>query len=172
MRQRTLACILSNPPTTSGARTLARLDLAREALGFETAVVANLFVRPSRRTGEIRLMGTDQDGWLEARPGLAHALCVSDAVLFAFGVEEPSGQARVHFREQLGWMRGEVSARQLTAYQVGDGPRHPSRWQRWTYRAHPDVTFPEAVRRSLVTVSGHHPPHNECAASPEGDGLE
>ncbi len=40
---RHLVVIGSNPPTTSGRRTLRRVELARELLGFRTVEIVNLF---------------------------------------------------------------------------------------------------------------------------------
>lgn len=148
----TLACILANPPTTSGARTLARVELARTILGFRESCVANMLARPSYRTSGIGAVGAEIDGWLEARRRLEEVLMNADAVLLAYGVAAPSGQARGHFRDQVNWLQSVIAARGVRTYQVGDGPRHPSRWQRWTYRLHPDLGFPEALKLSLIEV--------------------
>jgi hypothetical protein len=150
--RRTLVAVLTNPPLTDGTRTLRRVTLATELLGFDDVVVANLFSVPSRATGALAELGTTEDGWLAARASLKAGLDVGRGVLLAYGATLPTGEARVQFRHQVEWLRRQIVARALPAWHVGDGPRHPSRWQRWTYRAHPDVAFPEALRSSLVLV--------------------
>lgn len=47
----TLLAVLTNPPLTDGTRTLRRVDLAAELLGFDQQRVANLFAVPSHATG-------------------------------------------------------------------------------------------------------------------------
>lgn len=148
----TLVAVLANPPLTDGKRTLRRVALAAELLGFDDVAVANLFSMPSHRTGAITELGTAEDGWLEARESLETCLGTGDGVLLAYGATSPSGEARVQFRQQVAWLHRRITARNLPTWHVGDGPRHPSRWQRWTYRAHPNVPFPEALRGSLVPV--------------------
>ena len=151
----TLACILANPPTTSGARTLARVELARDVMGFREVRTANLFARPSHRTSGIGPIGVESDGWLEARPGLQDVLQHADAILLAYGVVVPAGRARVHCRDQTEWLDDQIASRRLPTFQVGDGPRHPSRWQRWTFRLHPELEFIDALRLALVEVGGN-----------------
>lgn len=137
----TLVAVLANPPLTDGKRTLRRVALAAELLGFDDVAVANLFSVPSRRTGAITELGTAEDGWMAARASLETCLDAGDGVLLAYGATSPSGEARLQFRQQVTWVHSRIAARELPAWYVGDGPRHPSRWQRWTYRAHPDVPF-------------------------------
>jgi hypothetical protein len=148
----TLVAVLANPPLTDGKRTLQRVSLAAELLGFDDVAVANLFSVPSHRTGAITELGIDADGWLAARGSLETCLGAGDGVLLAYGATSPSGEARVQFRQQVDWLHDRIAAEDLPTWHVGDGPRHPSRWQRWTYRAHPNVPFPDALRESLVPV--------------------
>jgi hypothetical protein len=149
----TLVAVLANPPLTDGKRTLSRVALAAELLGFADVAVANLFSMPSHRTGAIAELGATEEGWLTARASLETCLGAGDGVLLAYGATSPSGEARLQFRQQVAWLRSRITARELPTWHVGDGPRHPSRWQRWTYRAHPDVPFAEALRSSLVPVA-------------------
>ncbi|MBB5891853.1 hypothetical protein [Kutzneria kofuensis] len=128
------------------------MTLAAELLGFDNVAVANLFSVPSHRTGAITELGAAEDGWLAARGSLETCLGAGDGVLLAYGATSPSGEARVQFRQQVAWLHHRIAAEDLPIWHVGDGPRHPSRWQRWTYRAHPDVPFTEALRDSLVLV--------------------
>lgn len=151
-----LACVLANPPTTSGSRTLGRVGKAAELLGFSGAEVVNLFPLATYRTGGISELGAEAEYWLQARKPIEEALQRSAAVLLGYGATEPSGLARDHHRDQVAWLRRRIAERNLPTYQVGDGPRHPSRWQRWTYRHHPDISFLEALGLSirLVTYDG------------------
>jgi hypothetical protein len=148
----TLVVVLTNPPLTDGKRTLRRVALAAELLRFDEVAVANLFSVPSHATGAIAELGATEEGWLEARPSLDACLGVGNGVLLAYGATSPTGEARFQFRRQVAWLRSRIAARALPIWHVGDGPRHPSRWQRWTYRAHPEVPFPEALRNSFVLV--------------------
>ena len=149
-RRRTLVAILANPPTTPGARTRGRVALAASLLGFERVQISNMFAYASHSTGAIAELGQTDQGWLEARPHLSSSLRDCDAVLLAYGAYAPAGPARLHYKQQVDWLRGEVMNQSVPAWWVGDGPRHPSRWQRWTYRAHPAVPFEDALRRSFA----------------------
>lgn len=151
--ERALLAVLTNPPLTTGTRTLRRTALVAEQLGFAQVHVVNLFAVPSHATGEIAALGLEEAGWLSAREAILTRLIASHGVLLAYGATAPTGPARLHFRRQVDWLHGVVAHRDLPSWQVGDGPRHPSRWQRWTHRAHPGVPFEEALRASLVTVS-------------------
>ena len=148
--ERTLLAVLSNPPLTDGIRTLRRVHLAANLLGFEEAAVANLFAFPSHSTGAIATLGATPEGWTAARPQLQASLDQSGSVLLAYGSTPPTGPARHNFYAQVEWLHHHLSALGTPTWQVGDGPRHPSRWQRWTCRAHPGLTFSEALRVSLV----------------------
>lgn len=150
--RKTLVAVLANPPLTDGQRTLRRVALAAELLGFDDVAIANLFSVPSYRTGAITELGAAEDGWLAARDSLETCLGVGDGVLLAYGATSPSGEARVQFRQQVAWLHHRIAAEDLPTWHVGDGPRHPSRWQRWTCRAHPDVPFVEALRDSFVPI--------------------
>ena len=146
----TLLVVGSNPPSeTSGRRTLARVEQARVILGFERAVMANLFALPTYRSGGVSELGQVPDGWLMARSELREALMDCSGVLLAYGVGEPVGAARTLHREQVKWLDAEVEQRALPTWWVGGAPRHPSRWQRYTWRQHPGVAFTEALKTAL-----------------------
>ena len=147
-----LLCILANPPIGDGARTRARVELAREVLAYETAIVGNLFAMPSRSVTDISKLGATPDGWNAARAELETQLAKCDGVLLAYGASQPTGQARGHHRSQLQWLRDRLAATTVPLYWVGDGPRHPSRWQRWTARVHPKREFRAALAESLVII--------------------
>lgn len=147
-----LVAVLSNPPITDGRRTARRVELARMILGFDAHLIVNMFAWPSHATRDLKLLGTAPSGWAEARPGIVTALNSAGGVLLGYGSTAPVGAARIQFCAQVDWLNEQLSTLTLPVWQLGDGPRHPSRWQRWTYRAHPDIPFDEAVRRSLVPV--------------------
>ena len=141
----------SNPPSqTSGHRTRARVEQAAAILGFERAVIANLFALPTYRSGGISDAGRTPEGWLEARSLLVSALDDCHGVLLAYGTQQPSGEARAHHREQVRWLEGEIGERGLPCWWVGGAARHPSRWQRYTWRELPGVDFGTALQRSLT----------------------
>lgn len=165
-RPKTLLAVLSNPPLTDGRRTLNRVELAAGLLGFDQVVVGNLFAVPSHATGAISALGLGPEGWATARSHLTDHLAGCDGALLAFGVSAPAGGARDHFRHQVRWLLDRTVSAGLPTWQVGDGPRHPSRWQRWTSRTHPDLAFPEALRTSLVRVEPPGDPR-----TPEGAAI-
>lgn len=143
-----------NPPArTSGLRTLNRLQQARGILGFEDVRLANLFSLASYQSGELSQLGAEPQGWIDARAPLEVELDESAAVLLAYGTQPPSGQARLHFREQVGWLEIQLVARGLPTWWVGGAPRHPSRWQRYTHRTYPHLTYAEALTLSLEPCS-------------------
>lgn len=151
-RTKTLVAVLSNPPLTDGQRTLRRVALAGSILGFAAHRVVNMFAIPSHATGALGRLGMAESGWASARMEMCAGLKNADGVLLGYGSTLPSGTAREHFRAQVDWLSGQLSSMEVPIWQLGETPRHPSRWQRWTYRAHPGVSFEEAVRRSLMRV--------------------
>lgn len=149
---RTLFAVRTDPPLTDGRRTLNRVTMAANLLRFDRVTVGNPFAVPSHATGAITELGVTPHGWAMAKSHLTDHLASSDGVLLAFGVTAPSGPARDHFRSQVRWLIERTVSLGLPTWQVGDGPRHPSRRQRWTSRAHPDLGFHKALRTSLVQV--------------------
>lgn len=147
----TLLAVLSNPPTTSGHLTLNRVELARQLLGFERVAVVNLFPAPSYRTGELSQLGATPEAWLPARQDIAEQLPIAEGVLLAYGCSAPSGPAREHFRTQERWLTSLLADRSVPVWRVGGTPRHPSRWQRWTVRQHPNLEFRRALSLELAT---------------------
>lgn len=153
-----LVAILANPPVTDGMRTLRRVELAAELLGFTDVGTANLFALPSHATGAIAELGVTEMGWLQARPNLTASINSAEGVLLAYGTTPPAGKARLHFHQQVLWLTEQIAHRSIPTWHVGDGPRHPSRWQRWTHRTYPETPFLEALRNSIVEV-GPSPPN-------------
>ena len=154
---RRLVAILANPPLTDGLRTLRRVQLAAELLGFTTVGTANLFALPSHATGAIAKLGATAPGWLQARPDLAASIRSAEGVLLAYGITAPAGDARHHFRQQVEWLTEQISEHSVPTWYVGDGPRHPSRWHRWTHRTYPDLPFLTALQNSIVQVPQNIP---------------
>lgn len=146
----TLLVVGSNPPTTSGQRTIARAQQACRALGFDRYELANLFTLPTYRTTGVSTAGVSPVGWEDARPSLVHGLDVASAVLLAYGVSKPAGEAGRHHHAQVRWLEHEISTRDLPVWWVGGAPRHPSRWHRHTHRVFPEMTFPDALRTALA----------------------
>lgn len=146
-----LLVLMSNPPsTTTGDRTLRRVELLQALFGIEESLTANLFAIPTYRTGEISDVGVDATGWLNARPAIAEAMDHCTAIMLAYGGQEPSGPARTHFREQIAWAEQLIESRKLPVWSVGGRPLHPSRWHRFTYSNYPGVPFHDALVRSVV----------------------
>ncbi|WP_373427492.1 DUF1643 domain-containing protein [Arthrobacter pascens] len=149
----TLLAIASNPPLqTSGRRTLARIEQAQRILGFDSNLLVNLFSFASYRTGDVAELGSTEDGWHRARPALQEGINRADGVLLAYGASAPGGPARQHFHEQVRWLADELAVAQKPAWWVGGTARHPSRWQRFTCRAHPGMDFGEALPLAIQTV--------------------
>lgn len=147
---KTLLVVGSNPPKTSGQRTLARAEQARLILNYDHFDIANVFSVPTHRTTDVATVGALPTGWLDARGPLAHALDRASAVLLAYGVGKPAGVAARHYKEQLAWLNGEIEQRGLTVWWVGGAARHPSRWQRYTFRAYPEMPFSKALQTALT----------------------
>lgn len=147
-----LLTVLSNPATTSGIRTLSRVEAARKVLGFQTVAAENLFALATHSSRDISVAGVDASGWLLARSNLAQSLSIADAVVLAFGCSGPSGPALAHYRAQLDWLRMEILARGLETWMVGARPRHPSRWHRHTSAEYPSLTFQDALPFALQRV--------------------
>lgn len=145
-----LVAILATPPlVTSGERSLARVRLAAEILGLRSVTVTNLLDVATRDVIDIAHAGRDPEPWLDSRDNLTTQLATAGAVLLAWGTTSPSGPARHHHRAQIAWIADIVRERSLACWTVGGTPRHPSRWQRYTSREHPNIPFSVALAASL-----------------------
>lgn len=145
----TLVAILHSPPATPGARTRQRLQIAMRLLGHEELTVANIFPLTTQSSVDPIIRGASEAVWLEARAEITEALQGATSVLLGYGVAEPAGSARHHFRAQVEWLTTQLTAVGAPVWNVGGAPRHPTRWHRHTRRAHPQVDFIEALRREL-----------------------
>lgn len=149
-----LGAVLCNPPYgTSGIRTLNRVKLAADILGFIDSQVANLFVLPSYRSNGLTQIGDSGAGWMAARPGLDLLLETSDAILLAYGVSAPVGAAKTFHSDQVRWLEEKINRRSLPVFGVGGQPRHPSRWQRYTHLNHPEMPFKSALSMCFAPMA-------------------
>lgn len=145
-----LAAVLNSQPShSSGKLTLERVGMAGEILGAKNVSVCNLFGLATRSVLDVSSLGTDEHGWTQARSSILVSLDDATDVLLAFGVQEPTGKARSFFRAQIEWLGEMVADRGLRTWTVGGSPRHPSRWQRYTVRSFPDLSFADALAQSF-----------------------
>lgn len=148
-----LLAVLANPPLTDGSMTRKRVEALARILGEPTVTIENVFPVATSRSGDISTIGADPQVWLDHRQQLAQHLATSRKVLLGYGIQEPSGPARLHHRAQIAWLCRELLAARLTPIEIGDGPRHPSRWNRHTYRNHPGIAFESAIALSIRSVT-------------------
>lgn len=90
--------------------------------------------------------------WLESRAAISAGLAACNGVVLGYGVSEPTGAARLHYRAQIDWLWGELRASESLIWSVELPPRHPSRWHRLTYKLAPDTLFPDALRSVLLQI--------------------
>src|SRR5699024_8574936 len=149
-----LVVIGSNPPLgTSGNRTRRRVELAGEVLEYSDVELVNIFELASCRTGEITRIGENKCGWLRAREVIRVSLQTADGIMVAYGLQPPSGAARLNFSEQVEWLWHKFRRLELPVWNVGGAPRHPSRWQRYTNKHYPELQFAEALKNSFTRAS-------------------
>jgi len=144
-----LVVVGATPALTSGKRTLARCESARIVLQATTCELVNLFAYPTNNVREVAVLGASPAGWLSARSSITDALRRADMVILGYGLTKPSGSAGKHHEAQVVWLKETLLAGKSSVFQVGDGPRHPSRWQRWTSRAYPGTPFLIALGQSF-----------------------
>lgn len=80
-----LLAILATPPETSGERTLKRLELARQILGFDFVRVVNVLDVPTFRTNGISIVGKEVLPWVESRAAISAGLAGCDGVVLGYG---------------------------------------------------------------------------------------
>jgi len=150
---RHLVAILHSPPLGDGARTLARVTIARDALGCDSASIANLYAAPLANVNAFESSPHGGgDAWKRARILMRRELARADAtdVLLAYGVQSPSGDHRLAFAEQLSWLHHTLERTTATVWTFGGRPYHPSRWQRVTHRHEPGTPVEALAARLLV----------------------
>lgn len=148
-RRNALLAICASPPTTSGLRTRNRLALARDLLAFEKVQIVNIFNAPTQSTRDLTIAGVDPLPWAIARHEIESQLDMADGVLLCYGVSTPSGPARLQWQTQTTWLSSKLAPLSIPTWTVGGLPRHPSRWQRYTYKELPDMDFRLALQTSL-----------------------
>lgn len=109
----------------------------------------NLFAHATRDLAGITTLGVSEDGWSAARSELTGQLRRAQGALLGYGAQSPSGVAGQLFKEQVEWLEAELTQVALPVWVVGGLPRHPSRWQRHTHRAHFGTPFEVALYASL-----------------------
>jgi len=152
-----LGVVLASPPLTDGLRTMRRLEIVTQILGYTSFKIANLFPVATHSVNDITKLGADGGVWLGARDELSVLGSTSTALLMAYGVTEPTGSARSHRRGQIDWLSERLQEEgHFFAWHVGTDPRHPSRWHQYLSdrRGRTDGgTFNERLSRSLVELS-------------------
>lgn len=78
-----------------------------------------------------------------------NALEDASEVVLAYGVTEPTGPAKLHHRWQVQWLKEQIIQLGIPTWTVGGRPRHPSRWQRYTFDVHPEMAFRDALGKSF-----------------------
>jgi hypothetical protein len=127
--------------------------MAAALIGCSDYQVANIFAEPTSDVLAITAAGATSEHWMAAREALEPLIEKADNVLFAWGKTEPKGPAREFHRAQIEWLISQTSQVDAAIWMVGAEPRHPSRWQRYTSREHPELPFPEALAHALSHVS-------------------
>ncbi len=152
-----LLAILATPPETSGERTLKRLEMARQLLGFSEVRVVNVLDVATFRTNGMSTAGQDPEPWLRSRPAISAGINDCDGIVLGYGVGEPTGAARIHYREQLAWLWNRLDVLTAPIWSVELPPRHPSRWHRLTYKTSPGSDFETMLSTVLLRVDKQVP---------------
>ena len=146
---RRLLAILATPPRTTGDRTRARVNLARDIVGADFVSIVNLFDYPTKSVLDIEISGAVDAPWIRAREEIQTAITTATDALLGYGHRAPNGLARTHHQHQVLWLDSLLDESDVNVWTVGGTPRHPSRWQRYTSRAYPELDFKEALRQGL-----------------------
>ncbi|WP_314645677.1 hypothetical protein [uncultured Microbacterium sp.] len=146
-----LVAILHSLPVGTGARTLSRIEIAREALGCTSASVANLYAAPLPNSNLLNLSGMEA-AWQAGRDEIARELYRADTtdVLLGYGVQLPTGDQRVVFQAQLRWLTEQLGERQHRVWTFGGRPTHPSRWHRVARREAAESTVADSATALLT----------------------
>lgn len=147
-----LLVILACPPITSGKRTLNQMEALRAYLNFSTIQHVNMNVEADLRTSSKNKKWDEEESWLEARTAISRAVNKSDCVLLAYGVQKPSGSARHFHSDQVIWLHKLLRRSDKTVFQIGNKPRHPSRWHRKTLKTQEQMSTMEAVLANIQMI--------------------
>ena len=149
VRARSAVFILAAPPLTSGERTIERVNIAQSILQFDEVTIANLFPLPTVSVLDISSLGRSEDSWVAGREQMRFLLEPATDAVLAFGVSAPTGEAREHHRRQVEWLFTHLAQIDVKVWTVGGRTTHPSRWQRHTHNAFPELPFREALEESF-----------------------
>jgi hypothetical protein len=133
--------VLHSLPQGSGSITKRRVALAGDALNCSSHEIANLYPAPLADVAALSELA-DADVWRQGRKEIERAIC-SDAttdILLGYGVQQPSGQQRYFYQDQLAWLDSQLKGVSCRVWTFGDKPSHPSRWQRLAYRHMPGAS--------------------------------
>lgn len=146
-----MVAVLHSLPSGAGVITRRRVEIASEALGCSTSSIANVF--PARLNNVNALPEASSEAiWALGREELRRELHRGETtdVLLGFGIQEPSGAPRTHYREQLAWLASELEIMNVRVWVFGGRPTHPSRWQRVTHRHAAGQSVAEACHQLLT----------------------
>lgn len=152
-RPRTLVAVLLNPPEGQGTPTRRHLGIVAVELGCTRVEITNLFPTPTRNAAALSGVAYQQKNWIEHRPQIRAALTLPDSeILLGWGVSTLRGPAGLHLQSQVLWTLAEIKLLGRTAWIIGDGPRHPSRWHQYVSDRHGRTaagTFAERLAQVL-----------------------
>jgi len=153
---KTLVAILANPSITGGDRTRKRIALAASALGYDSYRIINLFSIASASSRDVATLGNAPQGWHTARAEILDGLKDATGVLLGFGIIAARGDGKHHLRAQLDWLSTELrNTGHSQIWQLGERPRHPSRWHQYVSDRHgwtSGGTFEQRVSKALRQV--------------------
>jgi hypothetical protein len=133
----TLGALLLNPPLAGGTRTIRHVHIVAQLLQCDDVEIANLFLIATRDLTAISEAGRSGNGWEAARPRLRQVIAECDFLVAGWGVSGPTGEAGVHQRRQLGYVRARArEVGQDCIWTLGGEPRHPSRWHQYVSDRH------------------------------------
>lgn len=169
-RRRALAILMNPVPHDRLTTSERNVRICADLLGCAEVEIVNLHAWPTRDLPALAAVAHQEQGWTDARTAIERGLPRADVLIAGWGVGLFSKEARSHLEDQLRWLaKAAEAAGHSTAYQVGDLPRHPSRWRQFTSPVHErfeGATFEERLRNSLQVralarphgfpLAGHH----------------
>lgn len=125
--------MLLNPPLRDGIGVTERnVEWAANVLGYCEFRMVNLIDVPTKDLPALNARGRELAPWLASRPVLEEALGSAEALVAGWGVGGLTGKTRANQRDQIGWLcRSAIELGHRSAWVVGNGPRHPSRWRQY-----------------------------------------
>lgn len=148
-----LVAILLNPSLGPGRLTLNRVSLGAHLLGHDSFAVVNLFGQATHNSQGIKAHSDISHELEVQREVISSSIAGCDEVLLGYGRSAPPQVLRSYYAEQIQHVQAQVHAKKRDAVSVGGEPWHPSRWQRYTYRAYPGIAFEQALGLSFVRIA-------------------